>query len=472
MTDALTTYDIVAYPSVIHHMAWPERLAVAARLAGLDPAPIDEARVLEIGGGTCLGLIAFAAAHPGCDAHGFDLASTAIARARELAGQACPNVSLEVDDILAAKSRYAPRSFDYVIAHGVYAWVPGHVRTALLDLVSHVLSERGVAFVSYNALPGGHIRRLIREMLLFEVAGLDDAAERARKAASFLQVYSQPREGDSELLASMRKHAKAMHARSPQVLFHDELGPCFEPQSLTDVATAADAVGLRFLADLSYNCGLDGFLPDDIGDIANPDEVVLRLAQSRDYLWLNYFRATLLVHEQAPIDRRLDPRRIDSMFVSAKLQLLEDGRFANGDTRFTISDPQLAEAIRGLAKEYPMRRPLSELVHDDERRRTLLKLYRFSSLEFHLGPEPFAKRPGPSPETGRWIRSLLLRGEREIHSLAAQTMTIDQPELRALLLAADGTRTIAELAEMDHGIPGDQVEAALASAAERALLVR
>ena len=56
-----TPYDTVTYPSIVHPPTHPERLAVAARLAGLDPVPMNAARVLEIGGGTCLGLIAFAA---------------------------------------------------------------------------------------------------------------------------------------------------------------------------------------------------------------------------------------------------------------------------------------------------------------------------------------------------------------------------------------------------------------------------
>ena len=59
-----------------------------------------------------------------------------------------------------------------------------------------------------------------------------------------------------------------------------------------------------------------------------------------------------------------------------------------------------------------------------------------------------------------------------ICSLDHGLMAIDQPELRALLVAADGSRTMAELSALEHGIPGDEVPAALAAAARRALLLR
>jgi hypothetical protein len=46
-----TTYDKVAYPSVLFKRTHPERLAAVATLHGLTPPPLETARVLEIGCG-------------------------------------------------------------------------------------------------------------------------------------------------------------------------------------------------------------------------------------------------------------------------------------------------------------------------------------------------------------------------------------------------------------------------------------
>ena len=70
----------------------------------------------------------------------------------------------------------------------------------------------------------------------------------------------------------------------------------------------------------------------------------------------------------------------------------------------------------------------------------------------------------------RWLRDLLGRGATDLANLAYRHTRIDQPEIRALLIAADGSRSAEELAGMDFGIPAGQVPNVLAAAARQALL--
>lgn len=469
-----TAYDRVAYPTVIHHPLHPERMAIAAHLAGLSPVPMAEARVLDIGGGTCLTLTAFAAQYPTAQAHGFDLAASAIARGQELAGPECANVHLVVEDIVAARQRYAAGSFDYVIAHGIYAWVPEPVREALLALIDHVLSDRGVALVSYNAMPGGYVRLMMRDMLLYAVDGITDPDERVATAYAFLRSYAEDEtKPDDPLLTGLRKHAESMAARSPAVVFHDELGDTYAPQAISQFVADAGRHCLKFLTDAGRNRGFDGFLTMDDRDTAeaDADSHVLRAAQSRDYLQLCFFRATLLVRDTAPVCRRIDRAAIDRLWASAQLKPLGDGEFEHGEDRFAISDPELASALESLAAAWPARRPVAELLTNDEQRDAMLELYRRWYVTLHLDRPPFVLEPGDRPTTAPWIRGMLARGEVEIVSLALRMMRIDQPDLRALLMTADGTRTLEELVSGDHGMAGDQVPGALAAAAARALLV-
>lgn len=467
-----TPYDTVTYPTVVQGSVQAEPMAVAAKLAGLDPVPLDQARVLEIGGGTCFGLIAFAAANPGSSCHGIDLAATAIARGQELAGDDVPNVTLRVADIMAAHELYPAGSFDYVIAHGVYAWVPEPVRRALLKLVAHVLSDRGVALVSYNAMPGGHIRLILRETVLHAVAGIDDPQDRIAQAYAFLEDYAKPQKDDDALRVSLRSHAESMLKRLPGVLFHDEMGEFFAPLSLSDFVHVAEDAGLKFLNDAGQNRNFDGFLTQDAGDVADPDAEVLRAAQARDYREICFFRATLLVRNTAPLDRRIDSARMEDLWISAEFETLPDGEFRMGPDRVTVSDPQLALALAELATIAPARRPVREIAINDHQRQVLLALHHDWFVMLHLGPEGFALSPGDRPETGGWTRGMLRRGERDVVSFNYTQMHIDQPELRALLIAADGTRSLAELAAMDHGIPADETEAALQSAARKGLQFR
>ena len=71
--------------------------------------------------------------------------------------------------------------FDYVIAHGVYSWIAPAARDALLAACRGHLAPGGVAYVSYDVLPGGHLREITRQMLRWHLREVDEprAADRA-----------------------------------------------------------------------------------------------------------------------------------------------------------------------------------------------------------------------------------------------------------------------------------------------------
>lgn len=471
---ALTTaYDRVAYPSSVFTQTHPERLALLRRLAGLPVVDPRGARILEIGGGDCLNLLSFAAIWPDCQAHGFDLSEVAVERGAALAQQAgLANVTLAVEDILQAHLRYPPRSFDYVIVHGVFAWVPDAVREACMDLVGHVLSDQGVAMISYNAMPGGHVRLIMREMLLNQLGEVTDFEERIAAARTFLEDYARPVEGDEPLATVLRQQAASMLNRPDSVLFHDELGDCYHPQQLGEVERAARARGLRLLTDAGRNRHLDGFLPDGTDMPADPDAAVLRAAIASDYENLRYFRHSVLVREEAVIDRTIDATRIADCWLTTRLQRQADGTFIlSGDT-IEIADEDLAAALERAAARAPERVPLAEIARTAEQLRVVLQLFAEWYVTLWLHPTPFPLAAGERPRTSPLVRAMLERGDLAVCTLDHALLKIEQGELRALLLAADGTRSLAEIAALDHGIPAEEVGAALNASAQRGLLAQ
>ena len=52
--------------------------------------------------------------------------------------------------------------FDYIVAHGVYSWVPAAVRDGMLRLCQERLRPQGIAYISYNTYPGCHLREMVR----------------------------------------------------------------------------------------------------------------------------------------------------------------------------------------------------------------------------------------------------------------------------------------------------------------------
>lgn len=465
-----TAYDRVLYPTTLFEQTHPDRMFALARLGGLDPVDPRQARIMDIGGGNCVNLMALAAAWPGCEAHGFDLSANAVATGERIrAASGLANVHLAVEDLTVADRRYPAGSFDYIICHGVYAWVPPFVRDACMKLVSHLLSDRGVAVISYNAMPGGHIRMLMREMLQIEVGHLEDPEEKMAAARDFLEKYMREDAGSDPMRKVLGIVAESMLARPETSLFHDEMGECFYPQRVDEVASAAAGVGLRYLTDSGTHLQLGGFLPGpDLPD--DPDAEVVGQTLRHDYATMRFFRHSLFVRDSQPLDRRIEAGRMDGLYLSSNVEREEDGGFRHKEHRFEIRDEVLAAAVDQVAVRFPFRVPVEEVTDDPRHRRVLLELANQNLLAFHSGPAPFADRAGPRPEVSPLVRGMLACGERKVATLSHDLVAIDQASARALLSAADGTRTIEDIRALDTGIPPAEVEDALADAAKRGLV--
>ncbi len=140
-------------------------MAVLARLHGLDPEPVERARVLDIGAGEGGNIIPMAVALPEAEFVGIDLAASPVERGRTMIeGLGLKNVRLLQKNLLDVDASFG--TFDYIVANGIYAWTPPEVRDKLLAVARANLSPQGVAFISYNAYPGGHWRKLMREAML------------------------------------------------------------------------------------------------------------------------------------------------------------------------------------------------------------------------------------------------------------------------------------------------------------------
>nr|WP_244959082.1 class I SAM-dependent methyltransferase [Novosphingobium marinum] len=432
------------------------------------------ARLLEVGGGDCVNLLSLAAAWPKCDAHGFDLSEAAIGRGQDLvkAGR-FDNVTLAVDDVMEAHKRYPARSFDYVVVHGLYAWVPPQVREGILELLDHVLSDNGVAFVSYNAIPGGHFRKMLRDTIKFELEGVDDPDEVKQITMRVLHEY-RDRTEDHPMIACLKEHVDSMLDRPWGALFHDELGEVYYPQKLVDVVRAGARHNLRYLTDSGRHLKLQGFF--EIGEdapfnSAKADELILRRQMRGDFRDIRFFRQSLFVRPERRIDRTIDFERLSDMWLATPMSRGEDGRFHVGKDNFEIPDGDLSDALEQAGSVYPLRVKVSDIARGPDQLRPLLAMFAHRFLTLHPGPEPWVRKPGEHPKLSPMVRAKFGAGDEEVFNLAQDKIRIAQPPLRAFLAAADGSRTIPEIAAMELGVPAEETEQALTVAAQRALLI-
>ena len=114
--------------------------------------------MLELGCARGGNIIPMALAHPQSRFVGIDLSSRQIAEAREVAAE-LKLANLELKEISITEVGEDFGQFDYILCHGVYSWVPPAVQEAIMRICDRNLAPQGVAYISYNALPGWHARR-------------------------------------------------------------------------------------------------------------------------------------------------------------------------------------------------------------------------------------------------------------------------------------------------------------------------
>ena len=191
MTSALReSYEELPYPSSSFVQTHPDRLATLGHLFGLSPAAVDRCRVLEVGCSEGGNLIPLAAALPDSEFVGIDFSATAIGKgAADVAALQLTNIRLLPMDIRDFDTAFG--TFDYVIAHGVYSWAPKDVQESVLAICARQLAPNGIAYVSYNTLPGWHARGAVRDAMLYHTRQFSDAKTKVLQARAMLDFLAQ-----------------------------------------------------------------------------------------------------------------------------------------------------------------------------------------------------------------------------------------------------------------------------------------
>ncbi len=434
----------------------------------MQPAPAERCRVLELGCGDGGNLIPIALAFPNSEFVGLDLAPTPIAIGHELIHELClANVRLEAVDILQIGPGLG--RFDYIIAHGVYSWVPPDVRDKMLSIMHHHLAPQGVAYVSYNALPGCHVRQMIRDMLLFHLRHVADPNARIAEALKFLRMLLGALQGkEASAPALMKEEVRAILERNPAVLFHDELGEFWYPVHFTEFIAHAERHRLKYLAEANIFDMEPGRFASRIREQLEEYACGRRLdhEQYMDFLKCRKFRQTLLCHADVKISDNVICDRVRGLYaaspatpVSAKPDLTgdrpEEFRGEKGAAMVT-AHPLAKTAIGHLTQVWPeairfdaLAAQCGELMHSvanpEALAEILLATFRAGLVELHVSPPPCVSKPGLCPATTRLARWQAQHG-KTITTLRHTAIDATGEVERRLLALLDGTRNRAALA--------------------------
>lgn len=401
-------YDEVPYASHPFPLSAPEHLQATAHLFGLETPPVATARVLELGCSSAGNLIPFAARMPDARVLGVDLSGVQIDKGKKrVEALGLSNVALMEADLSDLDWKELG-TFDYIMCHGVYSWVPLHVQDAILRVCKENLAPDGVAYISYNVYPGWKAKEIVRDAMMLRGGSRATPGERLAYAKGMLDFLEQVAPRDSVLSRTLDVTLPELRNQQDYYLAHEYLEPFNAPCYFQQFVERANGHGLAYLAEAQSSI----MFASNYGDrIAGPllrecghSQVVLE--QYLDFIINRTFRQTLLVHGERgeAIRYRFDPDRLRALHFAANLACIDGNTrlddspqsYGQAGSNITLQRAEMKAALELLSAAWPDTVSYQELVQ-----RTCERC-------------PTAARPSVTAIVDQLLETLIIRGWAKI----------------------------------------------------------
>lgn len=470
-TKQIATYDELPYTNSAFYASYPGTLATIALLHGMSPPDVRQCRVLELGCGRGGNLLPMAERLPESHFVGIDLSPRQIEEAQEhtrILG--FKNVEFHAMDILDVGDRLG--TFDYIVAHGVYSWIPPHVQESMLQLCGSCLSPNGIAYISYNTYPGWHYRGVVRDMLTYHVSEGAPASVKLDQARSFLDFVAKVLPDTQGVRTKILKgECEHVLGGADSYLYHEFLEPDNRPCHFHEFAARVSGHGLQYVAEARLE-PLVECLPagahDAIRKVVRGDRI--RYEQHLDFLVHRTFRRSLLCRTGVPVQEEPTSDKIHLCHFKGIATLTEgEADLASSapvtfktyeDVTMETAHPIVKGALITLIEKGPLAVSFDDLAEGlagrlgrgsdnsfrSELADVLLACYRRSMVKVYLVPPKFLpelrERPVASP-----CARLQAQGDSSVTNLEHRSYGLD-PIVCTLLAHMDGTRDHQALADV------------------------
>jgi methyltransferase-like protein/SAM-dependent methyltransferase len=370
---ASTPYDDIPYGNFAFPTTHPDRLATVAWLFGMEPAPVDGCRVLELGCASGGNLIPMAEQLPDSEFLGIDRSGRQIAEGRDMIqALGLTNIELRQLDILDIGAGLG--TFDYIIAHGLFSWVAPKVQEKVLSICRTHLAPQGAAFISYNTYPGWHLRGMVREMMLFSARRFRDPQLRIHEARGWIDYLVQATaEQNNAFSLLLKEELELLRARPDWYLLHDHMEQINAPLYFEQFVERAALHELQYLGEAELHAMAAAKWTAELEySMRRQSMSLLDMEQIQDFVNNRTFRQTIVCHARVPLNRWAGPEAVTRLFVSSSAKpVVADSDTANADGELFRDDEGhtvrtgealLQAAMRYLAGAWPRPVPFDSLL--------------------------------------------------------------------------------------------------------------
>lgn len=465
-------YDAVPYEDCPLIQTKPDNLGLIAKLFGIESANPDKCRVLELGCASGGNIIPLAFYWPDSEFMGIELSEKQAGLGAKMIEELhLSNIHILHKNILDLDESLG--TFDYVIAHGVYSWIPPEVQQHMLKLIPKILSSNGIAFISYNTLPGWHFRMAIRDIMLYPSLAGASPDEKKDNGIDMLYKLAKGLPDNSSLSEKwFKKEAEDLVKLPPSYLLHDYLEENNHPEYFYQFMGKAEANHLQFLSEADMYTMLSSTLTDEAENILDDIDDLIEYQQYMDFYYLRSFRQTLLCHDNLELDYEINIDKITDCYFYAFLNCDEEIDL-NANTKqvfthpkkesFVISHPLTKAAIVALSHQFPnalsfpqlldaaqsiLRENNSDYLDEDpdDMLEELFNLYLSQGLELSQVCRKFSVNVGNKPRATQLAHVYAKYNRCCIGSMHHGNIALNDLD-RYLISLLDGTRSIKQIGE-------------------------
>jgi methyltransferase-like protein len=458
----IASYDKVPYPSQPFPSAHLERLFTMGKIFGLDPAPIGDCRVLELGCSDGGNILPMAMAFPESRFTGLDLSRHQVKMGNtHIEALKVHNLSL----IHSGIEDLSPEAgtFDYIICHGVYSWVPPEIQDKIMAAIDKHLAPQGVAYVSYNTYPGWAAPATLRELMKFHTHGIENPNECIGQAlaiadfmASFIQTENDEHAGFLKKEIEKLKNIR-LNTSTAAYIYHEYLEDVNTPVYFHEFAKQVAKNGLQYLGESVYSeMSTHGF-PQEVNDALGQIDNIVQIEQYMDFLRNRRFRKSLLCRAERTLTRKFPYEQIaDYNVVCTKNMNKELIKIAPGaPVSKAALDVLLEERPKALSFEEVLSRANQRIANSEKKKQIetslnslvndLLHYFSLNMIQLCSWQPEFTLHPGSRPKVLNLARYQAEKEQQWVTNAFHEAVILPRP-LKLLGGLADGKLDRNELA--------------------------
>src|SRR5579859_824175 len=218
-------------------------------LRGYAP-PSEAGAYLELGYGQGLSAAIHAAATPH-PIWGTDFNPAQASHAQSLIRAAGIEAHFLDDSFAELAARPDLPKFDYIAAHGIWSWISNESRAQITEILRDYLTVGGIAYLSYNTLPGWSTALPLRHLLTLHAetagGGLHGMEGRIDGALAFAKKLVDSNAAYFDAHPEIVKRLEKMQAMDRHYLAHEYFNRHWDPMPFSDMVEWLSPAKLGFI---------------------------------------------------------------------------------------------------------------------------------------------------------------------------------------------------------------------------------